>query len=218
MYRDNRIRILLANDHKIIREGLRVLFQTKTNEEIFEKENDKSILELAAEHKPDIVIIDIVMSEQDSIELSRQILSVNENIRILAHAERIHLHLINEAIKAGITGFVLKECGFDILYKAVETLYNGETYMCPKVKDILARSYFNKIKLNNPYDTDLLNEKDYELIRLLSHGMTTKEIALRMDISSKTVDAHRRNVMEKLNFDNYTELIKHAIRIGLISV
>ena len=218
MYRDNRIKVLLANDLKIIRECLLVLFQSKTDINVFEKENGKSVLELVEEYCPDIVIIDIVMSEEDSIELSRQILSVNQNTRILAHVERIHLHLINQAIKAGITGFVLKECGFDTLFKAVQALYNNDTYMCPKIKDILARSYFNKIQLDNPYDTDLLNDKDYELIRLLSQGMTTKEIALQMERSSKTVDAHRRRIMEKLNLDNFAELIKHAIRIGLISV
>jgi len=218
MYRKNKIGILLANEHTIIREGLRLLFQRKTDINVFEKENKKSVLELVREYEPDIVILDIVMSGQDIIELSKQILSIIQNIQILTHVERIHLHLINQAIKAGITGFVLKECGFEILYEAVQALYNNETYMCPKIKDILAHSYFNKIKLDNPYDTDLLDDKDYELIRLLSQGKTSKEIALRMELSSKTIDAHPRQVMEKLNFDNYADLIKHAIRIGLTSV
>lgn len=182
------------------------------------EEDGKSVVQLSNEHEPDVIIIDINMSGTDNIELSRRILKEYPSIRIVAHPERIHMYLISQAIKAGITGFVLKESGFDELVLAVRTVYDNKTYMCAEIKDLLANSYLTQVNLDCQEESSALTEREYEIIRLLSLGMTSKEIALRMEISSKTVDAYRRQIMDKLEINSMAELIKHAIRVGITSV
>ena len=219
MHRNNRIKILLVNDYKIVREGLRLLFESHSDMEVLDGEEDgKSVVQLSDEHEPDVIVIDINMSGTDNIELSRRILNENPSIRIIAHSDRIHMFLLSQAIKAGITGFVLKECSFNELVHAVRTVYEDGTYMCPQIKDILANGYLSQVRSDCPGESSALSEREYEIIRLLSLGMTSKEIALRMEISPKTVDAYRRQIMDKLDINSIAELIKHAIREGITSV
>ena len=176
-----------------------------------EEEEDKSFMLLSEELKPDVVIIDFNFSEKDNIELANNILNNNPEIRIIAHPDRIHMHLISEAIKTGITGFVSKECCFDELICAVRAVYKNETYMCPKIKDFISNGYLTQVRSD-------LDDKEYEVIRLLSLGMTSKEIALNMEISSKTVDAYRRQIMNKLQINSIAELTKYAIRVGITDI
>ena len=219
MGRNNRIKILLANDHKIIREGLRLLFESQSDMEVLDGEEDgKSVLQLSDEHEPDVIVIDINMSGTDNIELSRRILSDNPSIRIVAHPERIHMFFLSQAIKAGITGFVSKGSSFNVLVHAVRAVYENGTYMCPEIKDVLANGYLNQVRPDFQGESSALSEKEYEIIQLLSMGMTSKEIAVRMEISPKTVDAYRRQIMDKLDINSVAELIKHAIREGITSV
>lgn len=218
MCRNGKIKVLLAHDHKIIREGLHSLFQNHQDMEVVNKEDSKSVEQQCIELEPHVVVIDINSRRTDNIGLARRVLNENPGIRILAHAERIHMFLLNRAIKTGITGFVLKECGFNVFIDAIRTVYENGTYMCPKIKDMLANGYLNQALPGNNGESSGLTERDYEVIRLLSLGMTSKEIALRLDISSKTVDACRRNIMYKLRINSMAELIKHAIREGIASV
>lgn len=219
MNRSDKIKILLANDHKIIREGLSSLFMSRSDMEVLDiEENGKSVLQLSNELEPDVIIIDINTSGTDNIGLSRQILDDNSNVRIVAHSDRIHLFLLSQAIKAGITGFVLKECSFKILVRAIRTVYENGTYMCPQIKDVLANGYLSQMRSDCQGQSQSLTEREYEIIRLISLGMTSKEIALRVDISPKTVDASRRNIMDKLRINSMAELIKHAIREGITSI
>lgn len=219
MIRSDKIKILLANDHKIIREGLRSLFMNHPDMEVFDHdENGKSVLQLSNELEPDVIVIDINISGTDNIGLSRRILNENSNIRIVAHSDRIHMFLLSQAIKAGITGFVLKECSFEILVRAIRAVYENGTYMCPQIKDVLANGYLSQVRSDCQGQSSALTEREYEIIRLLSLGMTSKEIALRVDISPKTVDASRRTIMDKLRINSMAELIKHAIREGITSV
>ena len=216
---NNRIKILLVNDHKIIREGLRLLFECQSDMQVLDGDEDgKSVVQLSNELEPDVIIIDVNMSGTDNIELSRQILNENPGIRIIAHPDRIHMHLLSQAIKAGISGFVLKECSFEELAHAVRTVHENGTYMCPQIKDILAEGYLSQVQLDRQGESSVLTEREYEIIRLLSLGMTSKEIALRMELSPKTVDAYRRQIMEKLEINSIAELLKFAIRSGIASV
>jgi DNA-binding NarL/FixJ family response regulator len=217
--RNNRIKILLVNDYKVVREGLCLLFESQSDMEVLDGEEDgKSVVQLSDELEPDVIVIDINMSGTDNIELSRLILNENPSIRIVAYPERIHMFFLSQAIKAGITGFVLKECSFNVLVHAVRTVYENGTYMCPQIKDVLANGYLSQVRSDCQGESSALTEREYEIIRLLSLGMTSKEIALRMEISSKTVDAYRRQIMDKLEINSMAELIKHAIRVGITSV
>ena len=212
MSKDNRIKVLISNDHRIVREGLRMLFQNNPDIEVLnEEDEDKPILLLSKELEPDVMIIDFNSSEKVNIELAKNVLNDNPDIRIIAHPDRIHMHLICEAVKIGITGFVSKECCFEELLRAVKTVYKNETYICPKIREFISNGYLNQVRSE-------LDEKEYEIIRFLSLGMTSKEIALQMDLSSKTVDAYRRQIMKKLKINSVAELTKYAIRIGITDI
>ena len=216
---NNRIKVLLVNDHNIIRDGLCLLFKNQPDIEVLDGEEDgKSVVQLSYELEPDVIVVDINISGADNIKLSRQILNNNPSIRIVALPERIHMHLLSQAIKAGITGFVLMECSFDELVRAVRAVYKNGTYMCPQIKDIIAEGYLSQAQSDYQKTSSILTEREYEIIRLLSLGMTTKEIALQIDISPKTVDAHRRQIMKKLEINSIAELTKHAIRVGITSI
>lgn len=214
-----RIKVLLIDDHRIVREGLHLLFESQPDMEVLGgTEVSKTLVQLAHELEPDVIVIDINMYETDNIELSRRVLNENPGIRIVVLPAQLHMHVLEQAIRAGISGFVLKECGFDELARAVRAVYENRTHMCPKIKDIIANGYLSQMQADDKPGLSALSKKEYEIIRLLSLGMTSKEIALRMDISPKTVDAYRRKIMYKLRINSMAELVKHAIRIGIASI
>ncbi len=213
---NGRIKVLLIDDHRIVCEGLHLLFESQPDMEVLGgAEVGKTIVQLAHELEPDVIVIDINMHETDNIELSRRVLNENPGVRIVALPAQLHMHVLEQAIRAGISGFVLKECGFDELARAVRAVYENRTHMCPKIKDIIANGYLSQMQADDKPGSSALTEKEYEIIRLLSLGMTSKEIALRVDISPKTVDACRRKIMYKLRINSMAELVKHAIRMGI---
>jgi len=216
VFSSEKIKILLVDDHKIICEGLRLLFESQPDMEVLDEvEVDKTFLQLAHEPEPDVIVIGFNRPKIDNIELSRRILNEKPNIKIVAHTAHLHKHILDQAIRIGISSFVLKECGFDELARAVRAAYENRIYMCTKTKDILSNGYLSQMREEHNPESSALTERDYEIIRLLSIGMTSKEIALRMNISPKTVDACRRQIMCKLRISNIAELIKHAIQVGL---
>ena len=211
--------MLLIVDHRIVREGLRLLFESQSDMEVLDgAEIGTAVVQLARELEPDVIVIDINMRETDNIELSQRVLNEKPGIRIVALPAQLHMHVLEQAIKAGISGFVLKECCIDELARAVRAVYENQTYMCPRIKDILANGYLSRMQADNRPESSELIEREYEIIRLLSLGLTSKEIALRMDISPKTVDASRRQIMYKLRINSMAELVKHAIRMGITSI
>jgi len=219
MYSNNNIRVLLAYDNTIIREGLRALFENEPDMEIFDTADGNGILaQLACELDPDVVVMDFNMPGTNNIQLCRQILQNNSNITIVALIGHTHGHVLDEALKAGISGFVMMESSFDELTAAVRAVHEEKTYMCPETKNLLAAGYMSRIQAEEQGTSSELTERECEIIRLLSLGMTSKEIAMQMEVSSKTVDAGRRKIMDKLGIDSIAELVKHAIRVGLATV
>ena len=214
-----RIKVLLVHDHEILREGLHMLFKSQPDMEVLDgTEVGETVVQFTYELEPDVIVIDVNMAETDGIEFSRRISNENPNVGIVALTAQLHVHILEQAIRAGIAGFILMECGFDELARAVRAVYENRTYMCSKIRDILANGYLSQIQAYDQPESSALTEREYEIIRLLSMGMTSKEIALRMEISPKTVDACRRQIMDKLEINSIAELIKHAIREGITSV
>jgi len=214
-----RIRILLADDRKIMRDGLALLFESQPDMEMLDGvEVGENTARLARELEPDVIVIDFNMSATDGISLCRHIMTENPDVRIVALPARLHLYVLEQAIRAGISGFVLTECGFDELAQAVRTVCQNGTYMCSRTRDVIAGSYWNQSQVGSQPECSALTDRDYEIVRLLSLGMTSKEIALRLGLSPKTVDADRRAIMNKLKIGSMAELVKHAIRVGIASV
>jgi len=219
MCSNERTKVLLVYDHTIVCEGLRLLFQSEPDMVMLDgTDTDKTPAQLAREFKPDVVVMDLDISGTDNVELSRQIIDEHPNIRIVALIGHAHAHILDEALRAGISGFVMMECNFGELVRAVRAVRENSTYMCSEIRDVLAIGYLSQIQTDEANASSALTDRECEVIRLLSLGMTSKEIAMHMNVSSKTIDASRRRIMDKLGIDSIAQLVKHAIRIGLATV
>lgn len=214
-----KIRIILADNHRIMREGLCSLFQKQAGMEVVgEADNGEVAIERAGELKPDVIVMDINIPGMDGIKVSRRIMSENPTVKILVLSAHLHKHIIDHALRAGVLGFVLKECTFEELTRAICTVQKNGTYMCPGIMNVLVTGYVSQLRTDTQPDFTALTEREYEIIRLLSQGKTSKEIALCKDISPKTVDACRRAIMDKLKINSLAELIKYAVRVGITNI
>jgi len=211
-------RILLADDHKIMRDGLcSMLAKEEGVEVIGESENGRTAVELAQALKPDVVIMDIGMPDLNGIEATRQIVADAPRVKVLAlsiHADRRY---VMSMLRAGASGYLLKECAFEELVHAVRAVVANRTYMSPAIADIVVDSVRHPSQDKIPADS-VLTAKEREVLQLLAEGMTTKEIASQLQVSAKTVETHRQHIMNKLDVHSVAELTKYAVREGLSSL
>jgi len=211
-------RILLADDHKIMRDGLcSMLAKEEGVEVIGESENGRTAVELAQALKPDVVIMDIGMPDLNGIEATRQIVADAPRVKVLAlsiHADRRY---VMSMLRAGASGYLLKECAFEELVHAVRAVVANRTYMSPAIADIVVDSVRHPSQDEIPADS-VLTAKEREVLQLLAEGMTTKEIASQLQVSAKTVETHRQHIMNKLDVHSVAELTKYAVREGLSSL
>ena len=216
---ENKIKIVLVDRHYLLLEGLKVLFRSQSDMEVaavINKTNsEKAVVQQIQELKPDVVLIDINTHEMNALEVAREIAEKNSNTKVLALLSFLQKALIDQAIRMGVLGFILKESTFDELISAVRSVCEDKLYICPKITSILADSYVTKLRKNHELDSATFTEREYEIIRLLSQGKSTKEIALHINKSPKTVDASRRDIMSKLKINSIAELVKYALRTGI---
>ncbi|MBN2137939.1 MAG: response regulator transcription factor [Sedimentisphaerales bacterium] len=214
-----KISILLVDDHRVMSQGLRLLFRREPCIEVVNGEcHGTDAAQLVREHEPNVAIIDVNRPDTDNIELSRELLSEKPDIKIVLLPTQLHAHVLEQAIRYGVMGFILKECNFAELLNAVKSVHRGNIYMCSKIKDILANGYLDRAQAASMGNSSALTEREYEIIRYMSLGRSSKEIAGKLNISSKTVDACRRKIMTKLEIDSVAELVKYAIRSGITSI
>ncbi len=215
----HKIRILVVDDHEIMRDGLRALiYRQPFMEVVGEGANGKEALELTERLSPDVILMDYAMPEMDGIEASRVILSRQPGVKILIVAASMSRHAIETAVSSGVHGLMLKDSTFDELTTAVRAIYNNETYFCSKIMNAVAGTYVHRMS-NDPIANGwALKEREEEILRHLSNGMSSKQIARQINISPKTVDACRRQIMNKLHIDNIAGLVKFAIREGLTTL
>lgn len=214
-----KIKILVADDHQIMVDGLRVLIERRSDMEVVgEACCGESALEKVRELQPDIVLLDVHMPGMDGIEATKRIKSEVPNVKVIAISAFSHKHIINQTIKAGALGFLLKESAFDDLFDAIITVSSNRAYMCPKITQVVVGHYVDQLHTQPKGGSASLSEREYEIIRLLSLGKTSKEIAKDLEMSPKTVDAHRREIMYKLKVNSIAELVKQAIRMGITAV
>ena len=217
--RNKKIRIVVADDHGVLRDGLKVLLKKQDNMEVVGEAHSGDIaLGLVEKLKPDVVLMDIKMPKMSGIEASQQIKQRSPDTKILILTADLSNHMIGEAINSGVLGLMLKESVFDELACAINSVYENEQYLCPRVRSLAATSYVSWLKTGCHPDSPELTDDDRELIVLLSQGKSVGEIALYLDRSPKTIDARRRKTMDKLGISNMVELTKFAIRQGLTSV
>jgi DNA-binding NarL/FixJ family response regulator len=212
------VRILLADSHQILREGLRALFNQQPNMQVVGEADDAEMLiELTQKLSPDIIITELYFHEVDGIEATRQLQIHNKHSRIIALSGRCDKQVVGEMMRAGAMGYVPKHCSFVELLTAVKTVVSGGVYLSPDVANLVVEAFVRPTAAEQAASIVPLSPRERQVLRLVSEGMTTKEIASRLGIGTKTVDTHRQDIMARLNLHSVAELTKYAIREGLTS-
>ncbi len=213
------IRILLADDHKITRQGLRSLLDKQSDMEVVaEAEEGRTAVRLVRELLPDVVIMDVSMPDLNGMEAARQITREFGDVRIVALSMHSDSLFVTEMLKSGASGYLLKDCAFEELARAIRTVVVGKTYLSPSVSSVVVDDYLHRLSKAGFSGLDVLTNREREVLQLLAEGKSTKQIALKLHISAKTVETHRRQIMNKLNIHTVAELTKYAIRKGLTSL
>jgi len=212
------IRIIIADDHTIVRHGLTKLLQQERDVEVIaQAQNGHATLELARELSPDVIVMDVGMPDLNGIDATQQILRENPNIKVLALSMHSGKKFVVAMLKAGASGYLLKDCALEELTTALQTIISGRIYLSPAITDIVVDSYVRQPAGGEQSAFSLLSQREREVLQLIAEGNTTKQIALRLHISPKTVEGHRLRLMSKLNIDNIAQLTKYAIQEGLTS-
>jgi DNA-binding NarL/FixJ family response regulator len=213
------IRILLADDHKIMREGLRSLLEKEDDMEVIaEAEDGRRAIELAGKHEPDVVVMDVAMPEQSGVEATRRILEESSNVSVIAlsmHADRPY---VARMLEAGASGYLLKDCAFEELVTAIRTVVAHGTYLSPKIAHVVVEGYVSRLMADTIPARTKLTRRERGVLQRMAGGQSTKEIAFALNVSVKTIETHRRNIMQKLDIHSVAELTKYAIREGLSSL
>ncbi|MGA2147805.1 MAG: response regulator transcription factor [Bryobacteraceae bacterium] len=208
-----RIRILLADDHAVVRQGFKMILAEQPDMEISgEAANGREAVELAEKIKPDVVVMDVAMPELNGIEATRRLAASVPHTRVLALSMHKDSVYVREILRAGARGYLLKDSPAQDMLAAVRAVAGGEGYISPAVSSAVLDDYRKHV--TNPID--LLTSREREVLQMLAEGKTNKEIAAVLNLSVYTVEAHRGRIMEKLNVHSINELVRFAVRNGLI--
>ncbi len=209
-----KIRVLLADDHAILRKGIRMLIDAQPDLEVVgEAKTGREAIEEARKLKPDVVVMDVSMPELNGIEGTRQIcdeLTQTKVIGLSMHKDSVY---VRELLRAGARGYLLKDSEDDDLLRAIRAVSRGEAFLSPAVSDAVLTDYRKHV--TNP--VDLLTSREREVLAMIAEGKTNKEIANTLNLSVYTVESHRGSVMEKLNLHNTGDIVRFALRNGLMS-
>lgn len=213
------IRVLLADDHKIMRDGLRTLLE-KDQEIIVvgEAEDGREAVQLAGKLSPDVIIMDVAMPDLNGIEATRRITAENPGIKLVGLSMHSDRRFISEMLKAGASGYLLKDCAFEELVTAIKSVVKDRVYLSPCIAEVIIENYIRSTPKTDMSVFSLLSDREREVLQLMAEGKTTKEIASHLNVSIKTVETHRTNIMTKLDIHTVAELTKYAIREGLTTL
>jgi DNA-binding NarL/FixJ family response regulator len=212
-------KIIIADDHKIMREGLKALIEKQPDMEVAaEAQDGLEVTRLARKLMPQVIIMDIGMPEMNGIDATRQIISENKEIKIIALSMHSDRRFVLEMLKAGASGYLLKDSAFEELVNAVHTVMSGQSYLSPRITDIVVKEYLYNMPKSESTVFNVLTVREREVLQLLAEGKSTKQIASTLNLSVKTVETHRQQIMDKLEIRTVAELTKYAIREGLTSL
>lgn len=213
------IRILLADDHKITRQGLRSLLEKQPDMEVVaEAEEGRTAVRLVRELVPNVVIMDVSMPDLNGMQATRKIVAEFPNVKIIALSMHSDSLFVIEMLKSGASGYLLKDCAFEELERAIRTVVADKTYLSPTISSVVVDDYLHRLSRADFADSEVLTDREREVLQLMAEGKSTKRIALELHISAKTVETHRRQIMNKLDIHTVAELTKYAIRKGLTSL
>jgi DNA-binding NarL/FixJ family response regulator len=217
-----KLRILLADDHEIVRRGLCALLQKHEGWEVCGEASDgREAIEMAKQLKPDVVILDIGMPFLNGLDATRQLLQYDPHFKIIVLTITDADQVIREALDAGARGFVLKSDAARDLVSAVEALQSKRMFFTPRVNDLVLRGFLDKghaISRNEPPNLPVLTSREREVTQLLAEGKSSKEVASLLNLSTKTVETHRSNIMRKLGLHSIRDLVVYAIKNNIIQI
>ena len=213
------MKIILADDHKIVREGLKNLLSKEWEIEIVAEANDgREAIYLVEKYDPDIIIMDIGMPGLNGIEATKKIKNQSSDTKIIALSMHSDKQFITGMLKAGASGYLLKDCAVDELVDAIKTVSKNNIYLSSQISGIVVNELLNSLSRADNIGNIDLSDREKEVLQLIAEGKQTKEIADILFISIKTVESHRKNIMTKLNIYTIPELTKYAIKAGLTSL
>jgi len=208
----------LVDDHAIVREGIRLVLESQDDIQVVgEASNGMEALQLVTQLKPDIVVMDIGMPGMDGIEATRHIREASEPTRVLILTIHENEEYLLHVLKAGASGYIPKKAAAMELVNAIRAVYRGDAYIHPTMTRSLVDDYLRRVEREAAHeDYDGLTDREIEVLKLIAEGLTNQQIADKLFLSIKTVQAHRANIMEKLDLHDRTALVRYAIRKGLI--
>lgn len=213
------ISVIIVDDHKIIRDGLKTLLSKEIDIDVVgEAENGREAIKITLEKRPDIVIMDIGMPVMNGIEATRQIVKDLPETKIIALSMHYDKQYVKGMLFSGAKGYLLKDCAGEELSEAIRTVSENNTYISQDITNTVIEGYSELQEASKSRVKAELTNREKEILQLLTEGDSTKQIAIELYISVKTVEAHRANIMGKLNIHNLPELTKYAIRHGFTSV
>jgi two-component system response regulator NreC len=208
-----KIRILLADDHSLVRQGFRRILEGQSDMTVVgEASNGRLALEMAGQLRPDILVMDVTMPELNGIEATRQVTKQFPRMRVVALSMQKDGVYVREMLRAGARGYLLKECTEQDLVSAIREVSAGKAWLSPDVSGAVLEDYRKHV--TEPID--LLSSREREVLQMIAEGKTNKEIAMQLQLSVYTVEAHRGRIMEKLNLHSGTELVRFAVRHGMV--
>lgn len=208
-------RILLVDDHQIMREGLRALLQEQPAMTVVgEAENGRKAVQLARELSPDIVIMDVTMPDMNGVEATLQIRAALPAVKVIALSIHSDRRFVIQMFRAGATGYLLKDCAFEELARAIQRVVEGQAYLSPGIAGVVVEELL-RTAAHEGSGIPSLSSREREVLQLTAEGRSMKEIASALNVSVKTVETHRRQLMIKLGVNSVAELTKYAIREGL---
>ena len=215
----NHIRVLLADDHTIMRKGLRLLLERQGNITVVgEAADGRECVELAQTAQPDVVVMDLAMPNLNGIEAARQIVAQNPNVAVAVLSMHSDESYVIRALKAGARAYLLKDSAESDLIGAIKALSDGKSFFSPAISRLLVEDYMRQLERKGIEDSyELLTTREREILQLLAEGKSNKEVANMLNLSLYTVETHRTHILQKLNLHTVPELILYAVRKGIIT-
>ena len=212
------LKILIADDHKIFRDGLRSLFDNRPDMDVIaEAENGRTAVQMAKKLNPDVVIMDISMPDLNGIEATSRIVDQAPNVKIIALSAYSSSRFVVEILKSGASGYLLKDSAFEELLNAIDIVVANQKYLSPKITGSILNNYVLHNSTNSSSAFSILTARERETLQLVVEGKNTKQIASILHVSTKSIEMYRRNIMKKLDLHSIAELTRYAIKEGLTS-
>jgi len=213
------IRVLLAEDHSIVRAGLRSLLEKEPDIEVVaEADKGRTTVQLSRDLSPDVIIMDISMEDLNGVEATRQIMADSPHVAVLGLSMHSDEQFVAGMLAAGASGYLIKDCAVEELIQAIRTVVSQKTYLSSAISSIVVKAYVSRTSTGDSSSFSILTIKEREVLQLLAEGRTSKQIASGLNLSVRTIENHRQQVMKKLDIHTIADLTKYAIRKGITSL